>query len=370
MPNPDVIIEAEVSTISIALEPAFSALNSLMLLNKLEHLSGLSEWVYATAAKLTQEQLFTNKIVLWGLFYAVEPERSWSSFEAYVDHLAALDPLYMRDKVLEAYAGLKLNAEGDHSEHVPGDERGMIDFQPILDDLDAFITFLEERFSADSIDLEIERESHYYLNHPTEMRSLIVTHLREMWETVLAPEWVRVKPMLQASANAFRSIDLTQYSTQEAVELVLNKELDECMTQVLEEYERIVLVPSAHLGPYSGKFGAGKTLWLLFGVRMPEGAVTDSAELSRSDLLVRLNALADDSRLRVLRLLFEEGELRSQDIMTKLDLSQSAASRHLKQLSATGYIKERRCTGAKCYTLNPARIQSTLNAVSAFLLEE
>ena len=45
--------------------------------------------------------------------------------------------------------------------------------------------------------------------------------------------------------------------------------------------------------------------------------------------------------------------------MQGLDLSQSAASRHLKQLSATGYLLERRFSGAKCYKLNPQRIRDT-----------
>lgn len=370
MPNPEVIIEAEVSTINVALEPAFSAINSLMLINKSEHLSGLGEWTYHAAAELTQEQLFNNKIVLWGLYYAVEPERSWPTFEAYLDHLAALDPLYLRDRVLMAYAQMRLSSDGDSTELIPKDEVIITDFNHLLDDLDAFLAFLKERFPPGSVDIEVESKSHYYLNHPGEMKALIVSHLREMWASFLAPEWKRVKPMLQASANAFRSIDLTQYSKQEAVELVLNKELDECAQQIIDEHDRIVLVPSAHLGPYTGKFASRNTLWLVFGVRMPEGMTTSSIEISRSELLVRLSALADDTRLRILRLLFDDGELNSQEIMLKLDLSQSAASRHLKQLSATGYIKERRCTGAKCYTLNTERIQSTLNAVSSFLLEK
>ena len=50
-----------------------------------------------------------------------------------------------------------------------------------------------------------------------------------------------------------------------------------------------------------------------------------------------------------------------------LDLSQSAASRHLKQLSATGYLIERRREGAKCYSLNPDRIEATLQALANFL---
>jgi predicted ArsR family transcriptional regulator len=63
----------------------------------------------------------------------------------------------------------------------------------------------------------------------------------------------------------------------------------------------------------------------------------------------------------------EQGEARSQDIMQTLELSQSAASRHLQQLSATGYLTERRCEGAKCYRLNSDRIEETLLAVRVFL---
>ena len=109
-------------------------------------------------------------------------------------------------------------------------------------------------------------------------------------------------------------------------------------------------------------------MWVLFGARVPEGAVVHAPDLTRAEILVRLNALADDTRLRMLKLIAEEGELHSQDIMTHLALSQSATSRHLKQLSATGYLNERRCEGAKCYELNPRRIEDTLQALSAFAI--
>jgi len=128
------------------------------------------------------------------------------------------------------------------------------------------------------------------------------------------------------------------------------------------------LVPSAHLGPYLGMFKLNGILWLLFGARAPEGTNISSPDLSRSELLVRLNALADDTRLRILQAIHEAGELCSQELMTQLDLSQSAASRHLKQLSATGYLTERRREGAKCYSLDPGRIEDVLTAMSSYLL--
>jgi DNA-binding transcriptional ArsR family regulator len=128
-------------------------------------------------------------------------------------------------------------------------------------------------------------------------------------------------------------------------------------------------VPSGHVGPYLGKFMVGDAFAIVFGARLPEGIQYDAPDLSRAEILVRLSALADDTRLRILKFLAEDGEQRSQDIMRHLDLSQSAASRHLKQLSATGHLTERRCEGAKCYSLNSERIEDTLNATKVFLAD-
>jgi ArsR family transcriptional regulator len=135
------------------------------------------------------------------------------------------------------------------------------------------------------------------------------------------------------------------------------------------ESEQIVFVPSAHAGPYLGMFPRGDdAVRVVFGARLPEGVELDAPDLSRAEILVRLGALADDTRLSILKLVADEGELRSQDIIKLLDLSQSAASRHLTQLSATGYLIERRCNGAKCYSMNTERLENTLRAVSAFLI--
>ena len=95
----------------------------------------------------------------------------------------------------------------------------------------------------------------------------------------------------------------------------------------------------------------------------------DSPHLRRrAEILVRLNALADNNRLRILKRISELGEQSSLEVIEDLGLSQSTVSRHLKQLTATGYLVERRCNGAKCYKLNPERIKVTLEALSAYLL--
>ena len=149
---------------------------------------------------------------------------------------------------------------------------------------------------------------------------------------------------------------------------MLELEKEEYWKLVFEQAERLIFVPSTHVGPYLGKFKFGNTLWMLFGARIPEGVQVHAPDLSRAEILVRISALADDTRLRILKLVSEGGELCSHDIMIRLRLSQSAVSRHLKHLSATGYLSERRCNGAKCYALNPKRVEDTLCAISVFLL--
>lgn len=53
-------------------------------------------------------------------------------------------------------------------------------------------------------------------------------------------------------------------------------------------------------------------------------------------------ALADSTRLRILRVLQELGELCVCDVETGLDVSQSRASRHMTMLRQAGLVQDRR----------------------------
>lgn len=357
-PTTELIRKPGQTTISVALEPVHHLINSLVLLNKGDRLSGYTEWVTQTAVSLTPEQLHTNKLVMLGLHYAVVTFRSWSSFEAYLDNLAAHHPNTLRDRVLDAYENTPCLSGAP-----------IMDRAKILASPEAYLDYLYGRFPAESVDEEIEREAYELMLNPPQMQQVIVTHLREMWETFLKPEWERIQPMLQASVDAFSQVDFSNVTPLEAARTVVGQELHEHWEEMLanEPLENVIFVPSAHIGPYVSMFKPNGTIWVLFGARLPEGTAVVYPDLSRSELLVRLNALADDNRLRILHLIREKGEQCSQDVINLLDLSQSAASRHLKQLSATGYLTERRREGAKCYSLNEERIEATLQALANFL---
>jgi DNA-binding transcriptional ArsR family regulator len=370
MPGPiqDFIVAPEKVRVRVGLEPALNVFESLVLLHKAEFVSGLDEWVTHTAAALTPEEREAHRLVVNGLFYAIVPHTSWPSFPAYLDHLAAVDPASLRQKLLHAYARISpldgATCLGTEDESLP------LDTQAVLSSAGAYIDFLLARFGVELVDLEVERRAYALVVDPPAMQQQIVSHLRRMWVMYLAPEWERVRPMLQDAVRAFEQIDLEGKSKLEAAQWITGQELQEDKwRKAIEQAEQIVFIPSAHVGPYVMQLCDGDAMRVFFGARLPEGVPFDAPDLSRAEILVRLNALADNNRLRILRLVSEQGEQSSQDVMSSLELSQSTASRHLKQLTATGYLAERRCNGAKCYKLNPERIQATLQALSAFLLD-
>jgi ArsR family transcriptional regulator len=318
---------------------------------------------------LTPEEHRRNKLVIIGFHYATLPAQSWPSFPAYIDHLAAMEPRALRDKMLSMYARKTPCAAGNEGP-TWFDEPTPLDLDAILQDVDSYLGFLNERFGPEYVDVELETEAYPYVVDPPAMQEAIVTHLRSMWDEHLAVEWARTEPMLQDAVQAFQQVDLGNLTKRQAVELVSGQELEEeKWACVLDSAERMVFVPSAHVGPYLGKLYAGDaTLWVFFGARLPEGVEYHAPDLNRAEILVRLSALSDENRLRILRLVSENGEQRSQEIIAALDLSQSTVSRHLKQLCATGYLSERRCDGGKCYKFRPQRIKDTLQAISSFLL--
>jgi DNA-binding transcriptional ArsR family regulator len=237
----------------------------------------------------------------------------------------------------------------------------------LLADLPTYLDWLKVVWPDHSPDPDLNPEAHALLNDPPALQELMISHLRMMWHGVLEAEWKRNLPMLQESVAAFQQMDYSGLTVYEAIRAVTGRDIRGHWQRKLQLAERLFFIPSAHAGPYLTKFAEDTTLRVVFGARLPKGYQYGSSALSRSELLVRLNALVDDTRLRILELLAQEDELCAQDIITRLGVSQSSVSRHLSQLSATGYISERRRDVAKCYSLNPDRVEETLKAVARFL---
>ncbi len=356
MPAPirEAILAPEETRFRINAEPAVNALQSLVMLTWVEEHSGIADWVIRTAESLPENVLKRNAVITFGLHYALAPDRSWSSFTAYVDHLAALKPIELRDKVLNAYLDMPCKQD----EHKPSIEQ-------ILGSEDGFLAFLRCRFDDELVIEEIEKESFKLLKNPAEMQKTIVDHLRMMWDEVLKDEWSRVLPLIEESVSAFEQVDLESMTDEEALQVVTGQK-GEKWSKLFGMVDSVVFVPSAHMGPYQGVFHTDKIAWIVFGARQPQGVQRGISALSRAELLVWLSALSDDTRLRILGLIREKGELCAQEIIDLLELSQSTCSRHLRQLTASGYLQERRTESGKCYSLNPDRFLETAQSIERY----
>lgn len=367
MPAPveEAIATPTQTTALVRMEPVHNQIHSLLLLSQVEDLSGLGDWIYRTHDALPDELQQRHRLVMHGFYYILMPERSFSDFPSFLNHLASADPSALRDRLLERYASVepKLGAPVDPE----SGRTATVDFAAVLRNADSYLEFLQERY-PDCFDPDLESEAFGFIIDPPAMQSLIVSHLKDMWDRYLSAEWERCRRLLSDSVEAFRQSDLSGKNLREAAQFITGQTLeDEKWNKVLSKADRVVFVPNPHLGPYLGKAWAGDSLLIFFGARLPTGTSLRAPELSRAEIVVRIGALADDYRLQILRLVSEHGELRSQEIMDRLKLSQSAASRHLRQLSANGYLSERRCEGAKCYQLNLGRIEESLDSVVTYL---
>jgi DNA-binding transcriptional ArsR family regulator len=362
MADLEFIAPPKVATISFSLEPAYNTVASLQLI--CEDLSGFSGWVHQTVSDLSPEKQLVNSLVCGSVPIFLEG-KEWLSFEAWLDHLETLDPVEMRDREVALFLE-KVEKHRSDKDPLPSAEELLADRELFLSIVESIMTHKGKGkvFNREEYELDFQ-----LLNDPPVRKDTLLSHLREMWNLYLEEDWKRNLPMLQESVAAFETLDFSEKSTTEAVLQIIDRDhLPDGWDQKLGEVERIIFIPSAHIGPFILLIDlTEKTARMVFGARVPKGATIASPALQRSELLMRLNTLADETRLHILELLTAEDELGAKDIMSRLDLSQSAASRHLRQLSVTGYLIEGRRDGSKYYRLNQDRVKDTTEAIEAFL---
>lgn len=343
-----------------SLEPAYNALCSLILLT--DDVPGHVEWVEQTIAKLSPEQIKANYRLV-GMATLHLAGGKWPSFPAWVDDLAGRDPYTLCNQEIDHLIETAADCLGSDTHDLPAREQ-------LINDRDLFLSLFERisECKEEVFDREWAEDTFAGLQDPSVRQAQMVDHLRTMWDEHLAAEWERSLPMLQDSIAAFESLDLSGLTTAEAIRRIIRRDEPDQWGHWRDHLDQIIFIPSPHIGPYLLLIDhTERTARVLFGARIPEGASVRSPALSRSDLVMRLDTLADDTRLRILELVALEGEQGAKEIMDRLDLSKSAASRHLRQLSAHGYLVMRTQDINKYYSLNPHRIDDTWQALRAFL---
>jgi ArsR family transcriptional regulator len=357
-------LEKTTGTELVFLEPALNAFGSMLLVSKAEDDLGIHDWVRNTRRKMSAEEQFRHKLVTIGFHYSILPTIPGISFEAYLSNLEAASPPQLRERLLDAYSKMCLTEESLK-------ERGeRVDWQKVLASAEAYVGFLRYRFGEELVDEDMESRAYRYVLDPPALKELVTGHIRWFWNTHLKAEWNRSRPLLEKAARAFNQFDLGDMARPDLVRFVTGHDFKESKWMGdLESSAEVIFVPNPHIGPYIRSTKIGVRLYIYFGARLPEGSEIQAPELERAEIASKLGALADETRLQILRLIAENGEMRSSELMEATRLSQPSVSRYLGQLTANGFLQERRVNGAKAYTVNFDRIENTLKAVSAFLID-
>ncbi len=362
------------SRFSISMETVRNVLNSLHLLTTSNQYQGINQFISNTYAKLDHKIRRNNEIIMCGLHYAAYPEKDFSSFQEYIDDLKTEDPYFFQERLFHAYdriSSYKVNIISDKPVTIT-----KADQKRILSKKEFFFEYLNRCFTADSLDYSIEEEAYKHLIKPDKMKDFIVSHFQYMWDNYLKNEFTKNYSTLENAVNEFNNINFDKLSAFQIVNRVTghNIEVDwadkKWELEWVEKSKKVIFVPSIHMGPFIGRSLRSDSIYIFFTPRTTEAISFNSPDLTRTDISVRLNTLSDDTRLKILKIIGKEHELSSKQIMDTLDLCQSAASRHLKQLSATGYLNERRQNSAKIYSLNTKFITKTFDAVSDYLLKD
>jgi len=347
----------------VMIEPALNAFGSMVLISKGEDEPGIHEWVTKTRAKMSPEELFRHKLVTIGFHYSILPQKAGTTFETYLEDLESTPPSEFRDRLLKAYSEICLTEEAQKKQSRD------VDWDEVLSSAKSYVDFLRFRFGEELTDEEVETRAYEYVIDPAALKQLVKGQIRWFWKNHLQAEWTRVRPMMEESARAFNQIDFSDMTRLEIIQFVTGKEYNEAKWgDELDNAKNLIFIPNAHLGPYIRHAKIQDNFYIYFGAHLPEGSTIHVPELDRAEIVSRLSALDHDTRLNILQMIAENGEMRSQEIMEATNLSQPSVSRYLSQLTATGYLQERRESGAKVYILNKDRIEKTFKAVNAFLL--
>jgi len=74
--------------------------------------------------------------------------------------------------------------------------------------------------------------------------------------------------------------------------------------------------------------------------------------MEQKELLARMESLSDATRLEIVRLLSEDGELCACELLKKLSITQGTLSHHMKDLAASGIVICRKESKWRHYSLN------------------
>jgi DNA-binding transcriptional ArsR family regulator len=349
--------------------PAINILNMMSHLVDLDEFPGVAEALGRIADKLSPQQKERHRLIFLGLgseaLAAPVQIHAQTTFPQYIAALESLNAVVLRDSLLYALshsAHLRVYSDAPLLPTIPED---------LLEDEASYVAFME-RGTKQKNKSAPHQAMYTFMLQPDRLQQTLCEHFRLLWREALLVEWERSQPLLEDVVQAFGQVDLPTHTTPiDVLEFVSGRNLRDVLdANALMQFQKILLIPSRHTGPYVSWFGDDHQLYFIFGARKPNTAEMGVRVLDKPEMLYRLQALTDEVRLDILLTIHRHGELSTQQIMDIFDLNKSTASRHLRLLRASELIHERRDTDnkGKFYSLNPSCIHALIATLTALFV--
>jgi DNA-binding transcriptional ArsR family regulator len=211
---------------------------------------------------------------------------------------------------------------------------------------------------------------------PRQLAALFAELLDEYWAAAFAEEWEGLEPRFaETVADAGRRIAGTgvySYLTGLSPQLLIDSAAREIRRDLPHEHTvelgpeaELVLVPSSFVWPHI-LVNCDPPWPAAIVYPAPFVLAAGRAKLPSEDVVHVLRALADDTRLRALKLI-AAGERSTQELAPLIGISQAGLSKHLRLLARAGLVQSRRDGYYVLYSLCRERIATLSDAVLEFL---
>jgi DNA-binding transcriptional ArsR family regulator len=217
------------------------------------------------------------------------------------------------------------------------------------------------------------------LARPAEFAERVAGMLERYWQEAFAVEWGRIEPLLaQSILEAGRLLAaagiwpvlgrLPAHCRVDTERRELQIDLPHEHTVEVSDENPLVLSPSVFVWPHL-RINCDPPWPLAIVYAAPALAREAEPRIPPAELLRILRALADDTRLRVLRLIAERPRT-TQELEPLVGLSRAGLSKSLQRLAEAGLVVPRRNGYYVVYTLAPERLDALAAALGRFLEQD
>ncbi len=183
-------------------------------------------------------------------------------------------------------------------------------------------------------------------------RETVLAGIWHLWHEIYHEQACEDREQLQTAVD-FHTTQNYQSDFANVFRAVTGRTLPDRLSKRLNSVRQVEMIPSCHIGAYITVSIFGERARIGFNANL---APSDHSTTSIAELYPALKALADETRLKMVRLLATH-ELNVGEIAETLHLTQSTASRHLTLLAKTDLLHTRREGAMRYYSLNPQAIQ-------------